>query len=145
MRREAPQVGFLSRHGSGSLNPDLKTTNELSELYGVPVFKSFEDFLASEQAKLTDGIIIATSHAAHYEIGMKAMERFHIFMEKPMTTDFREAQELATAAECCEKIFMLNNTANFRPEAQRIHDLIQSARLKKRPLKIESLRRSWRS
>ena len=129
--RSASRVS-QTRHASGSLNPDLKTTKELSEVYGVPVFKSFDDFLASEQAKSTDGILIATSHAAHFEIGMKAMERFHIFMEKPMTTDLREAEELATAAACCEKIFMLNNTANFRPEAQRIHDLIQSRRLKKK-------------
>ena len=57
-----------------------------------------DDFLKSPQAKSTDGVIIATSHSSHYEIGMKAMGHFHILMEKPMTTDLTEADDLAKTA-----------------------------------------------
>lgn len=109
-----------------TLNPDLKTTEELKELYGVPIFKTFDDFLKSPQAKSTDGVIIATSHSSHYEVGMKAMGHFHILMEKPMTTDLTEADDLAKTALRCDKIFMLNNTANFRPSAEKVHDMIKS-------------------
>lgn len=86
-----------------------------------------DDFLASPQSKLTDGIIIATSHSSHYEVAMKAMGKFHIFMEKPMTTDLAEADALTKTALRCDKIFMLNNTANFRPSAEKVHDVIKSA------------------
>lgn len=88
---------------------------------------SEDEFLASPQSKLTDGIIIATSHSSHYEVAMKAMGKFHILMEKPMTTDLAEADALTKTALRCDKIFMLNNTANFRPSAEKVHDLIKSA------------------
>ena len=109
-----------------TLNPDLKTTEELQKLYNVAVFRTFDEFLASPQSKLTDGIIIATSHSSHYEVAMKAMGKFHILMEKPMTTDLAEADALTKTALRCDKIFMLNNTANFRPSAEKVHDLIKS-------------------
>ena len=89
-----------------------------------------DDFLKSPQAKSTDGVIIATSHSSHYEVGMKAMGHFHILMEKPMTTDLTEADELAKTALKCHKIFMLNNTANFRPSAEKVHDMVKSRCLK---------------
>ena len=89
-----------------------------------------DDFLKSPQAKSTDGVIIATSHSSHYEVGMKAMGHFHILMEKPMTTDLTEADDLAKTALRCDKIFMLNNTANFRPSAEKVHDMIKSPCLK---------------
>ena len=97
-----------------------------------------DDFLKSPQAKSTDGVIIATSHSSHYEIGMKAMGHFHILMEKPMTTDLTEADDLAKTALRCHKIFMLNNTANFRPSAEKVHDMAKS-RCLKMPCVIERL------
>ena len=33
-----------------TLNPDMKTTKELGEIYGVPTFARVEDFLASDVA-----------------------------------------------------------------------------------------------
>ena len=61
---------------------------------------------------------------------MKAMGRFHILMEKPMTTDLEEADQLTHAALKCDKIFMLNNTANFRESAVKVHKMVKSPRLK---------------
>ncbi|CAJ1419317.1 unnamed protein product, partial [Effrenium voratum] len=112
-----------------TLNPDLKTMKELQELYQVPVFKTFDEFLNSSEAKSTDGIIIATSHASHCEIGMKAIGKFHILMEKPMTTDPQEASRLLEASLHSDRIFLLNNTANFRPATAKVHELIQKGEI----------------
>ncbi|CAK9023619.1 unnamed protein product [Durusdinium trenchii] len=109
-----------------TLNPDLKTTEELQKLYAVPVFKTFDEFLASPEAEQTDGVIIATTHSAHYEVGMKAIGRFHVLMEKPMTTDLAEADWLAQAASKSDHIFMLNNTANFRDSTEKVHNMVKS-------------------
>lgn len=94
-----------------------------------------DDFLASPQAKSTDGVIVATSHSSHYEVAMKAMGHFHILMEKPMTTDLTEADSLTKTALRCDKIFMLNNTANFRPSAEKVHEVIKSVSLREFPKK----------
>lgn len=89
-----------------------------------------DEFLASPEAEQTDGVIIATTHSAHYEVGMKAIGRFHVLMEKPMTTDLAEADWLAQAASKSDHIFMLNNTANFRDSTEKVHNMVKSPCLK---------------
>mmetsp|Transcript_134447 Transcript_134447/g.287640 ORF Transcript_134447/g.287640 Transcript_134447/m.287640 type:complete len:381 (-) Transcript_134447:339-1481(-) len=109
-----------------TLNPDMKTVEALSELYGVPTFSSIDDFLESGSLAGADGIIIATAHSAHHSLGMKAIKAgLHVFMEKPMTTDAREAHELVEAASAAKTIFMVNNSANYRQQAQRAYDLVK--------------------
>ena len=50
----------------------------------------------------------------------------HVLMEKPMTTCVEEAQELSKAAACPGKVFMVNNSANFRENAKRAHDFVKA-------------------
>mmetsp|Transcript_54565 Transcript_54565/g.165233 ORF Transcript_54565/g.165233 Transcript_54565/m.165233 type:complete len:387 (+) Transcript_54565:55-1215(+) len=113
-----------------TLKPDMKTTKELSETYGAPVFQSAEELLASEAGRNLDGIIIASSHASHYEVGMKAIAAgLHVLMEKPMTTDPSQAHELVKAAASSDKFFMVNNSANFREPAQRARGLVRAGEI----------------
>ncbi|CAE8669381.1 unnamed protein product [Polarella glacialis] len=113
-----------------TLNPDMKTTEELAKLYGVPVFSSIDDFLASPAAKVTDGVIVASNHASHHEIGTKSMQAgLHVLIEKPMSTDPREAHELACLAAESNKLFMVNNSANFREQAKKAHELVRAGEL----------------
>jgi len=91
-----------------------------------------DELLASEVSKTVDGIIISSSHASHHEIGMKAMTAgWHILMEKPMTTDPLEAFELTKAAASYSKTLMVNNSANFREQAKRAHDLVRGGQIGK--------------
>lgn len=113
-----------------TLKKDMQTTEELATLYGVPVLSTVEEFLESAAAKETDGILICSSHASHHEIGMKVMKAgFHVMMEKPMATDPKEAHELALQASKSDKLFMVNNTANFRDSAKKVHDLIKEGKV----------------
>lgn len=109
---------------------ESKTTDQLHELYGAPIFRSMDELLSSEVAKTVDGIIICTSHASHHEIGMKAMAaEWHILMEKPMTTDPEEAFELTKAAATYSKTLMVNNSANFREQSKRAYDLVRAGKI----------------
>jgi len=109
---------------------ESKTTDQLHALYAVPIFRSMDELLASEVAKTVDGIIIASSHASHHEIGMKAMAAgWHALIEKPMTTDPLEAFELTEAAASYSTTLMVNNSANFRAQAKRAHDLVRAGRI----------------
>ena len=66
-----------------------------------------------------DGVLVASNHATHAEIGIKvAAAGLHCMMEKPMTTDVPEARELAAAADAGGKFFAVNNTANWRKNSQ---------------------------
>lgn len=109
---------------------ESKTTDQLHELYKVPIFRSMDELLASDVAKTVDGIIICTSHASHHELGMKAIKaKWHILIEKPMTTDPLEAFELTKAAASYSREVMVNNSANFRAQAKRAHDLVRDGQI----------------
>ena len=83
--------------------------------------------MLSPVAACTDGVVVATSHSSHAEIGLKALHAgFHVFMEKPMTTDPAEASSLANAAVHQDKVFLVNNTANFRESAQNVREVVKS-------------------
>ena len=73
---------------------DFDDRDELGSKYGCPTFQSTEELLASGIE--LDGVLVASNHASHAEIGIKAAEAgLHILMEKPMTTDVAEARYVA--------------------------------------------------
>eukprot|EP00971_Amphidinium_carterae_P089312 1767707-Amphidinium_carterae.2 len=81
---------------------------------------------------MNQGVIIATNHATHNVIGIQVMRAgYHVLMEKPMTTDVKEARELMEEAAKSDKIFMVNNTANFRDHAKTAHDLVKAGEIGK--------------
>lgn len=130
----------LSRHPNAIcvaiVEPSAKPRSAISKLdsvaalgkkYGVPTFKSIDELLKSGTA--IDGVLVCTSHASHYECGSKALAKgLHVMMEKPMTTDVEEAVKLAKLAETAEAKhgakFMVNNTANWRPQAVRAAEAV---------------------
>lgn len=106
-----------------TLNPDMDSVPQLREKYSAPTFDTFEELLASGLE--LDGVVCAAPHAAHYDVGMKAMDRgLNVFMEKPMTTDLEEAKGLAKKTISSGKIFMVNNTANWRPKTRTAHEMV---------------------
>eukprot|EP00930_Biecheleria_cincta_P075569 TRINITY_DN62742_c0_g1_i1.p1 TRINITY_DN62742_c0_g1~~TRINITY_DN62742_c0_g1_i1.p1 ORF type:complete len:394 (+),score=45.64 TRINITY_DN62742_c0_g1_i1:67-1248(+) len=111
-----------------TLNPDMLQLPELGKHYGVPTFRSHTDLFKSD-LKL-DGVVIGASHAAHHSIGMAALSSgLNVFMEKPMTTDSKEAKELLDAVTRTGKLFMVNNTANWRPQTQKAHEWVATGRI----------------
>ena len=113
------------------LNQTMMTTAELAQHYGAPVFATFDELLADASvASSLNGVVICCSHSAHAEIGMKSLKAgLHVFMEKPMTVDVREARELTAAAEASGHLaFMVNNSANFRNQCLEAHRLVSVER-----------------
>ena len=95
-----------STHPKSPLNPSLEPLSALSALYQAPTFSSVTDLLESELGPTLDGVLVATPHATHYEIGellLKEARRrkeespsdhrpMNVLMEKPMTTNVHEAK-----------------------------------------------------
>jgi len=104
--------------GSNFLNRD-----ELGEKYGCPTFADVDEMVASGVE--VDGVLVASNHATHAEIGIKcAAAGYHIMMEKPMTTDVSEARALLESVQSTGKVFMVNNTANWRKNSQLAAELV---------------------
>lgn len=113
-----------------TLNPDMEQLEEVGSRYGVPTFRTTEELLASEAGAQLQGVVVASSHAAHASAGRAAIARgLHVLMEKPMTTDPVEAYELAALAEAAGTWFAVNNTANWRRGAVDAHRAVSDGRI----------------
>lgn len=104
--------------------PNLLSTTQLEEEYQTSVFSSFEELLSSSTE--LDAVLVATNHSAHADISLKALDAgLHVFCEKPMTVDFEECKRLAAKANATDRIFMVNNTANWREKSRLAADIVK--------------------
>lgn len=104
---------------------------DLAAAHGAVAFRSVEEMLAHPLAARLDGVIVASPHAHHHAAGVAALGAgLHVLMEKPMATCVREARELAEAAAAASgRAFMVNNTANWRPQARVARECVASRQL----------------
>ena len=109
-----------------TLNPDIEQIGKLAERYSVPAFDSVDEMLADVGPENIDGVLVASTHATHFDISSKALKAgVNVFCEKPMCTDPEEARVLAAIAEDCGLLFMVNNTANWRDNTIRATEIVQ--------------------
>jgi predicted dehydrogenase len=72
-----------------------------------------------------NAVMIATPVDTHYEIGLAALNaQKHVFVEKPMTSDSREAATLVELAAKRKLVLMVDHTFVYTPAVQKIRDLI---------------------
>jgi predicted dehydrogenase len=134
-----------STHPKSPLNPSLEPLSALSALYQAPTFSSVTDLLESELGPTLDGVLVATPHATHYEIGellLKEARRrkeespsdhrpMNVLMEKPMTTNVHEAKGMLDLVESYQDdggkgCFLINHSANYREQCKVARELIVS-------------------
>ena len=156
-----------SPHPKSSLNPHLEPLDALASRYDCPVYHSLQDLLKDPIGQNMDGAIVCTPHSTHYTIGRELIEEgkrrydadklnyrpVNVLMEKPMTTNVKEAMELynlinnrrveassntrGEQSELSGEIgigggvgcFLINHSANYRAQARAARSLIQSGKL----------------
>jgi predicted dehydrogenase len=114
----------------GVVDVDREQANVLSEQYGIPCFNDYRDVL-----DLLDGVVIATPTEAHFEIGKAFLEKgVHVFMEKPVASNAREARDLVGLAARGNLIFQVGHLERLNPAFSKAAALIRE------PLYIETRR-----
>jgi predicted dehydrogenase len=74
------------------------------------------------------GVVIATPPNTHYVIAKKALQKGrHVLVEKPMTLDVTEAEELVELAEKKGKILMVGHTFLYSPEIIKLKEIVNHA------------------
>ena len=87
------------------VEPDEHLLQELEEKYGMLGLTSLEEALE----KAYDGYVVSSSAETHYEIGKRILERgYPCLIEKPMTMNSGEAEELVRIAREHHANFMVN-------------------------------------
>ena len=79
-----------------------------------------------------DGVIIATPVRTHYRLAKEALlHGKHVLVEKPLTTNVAEAEELVFLAQEQCRILMVGHTFEYSPAVNELRKLVQSGDLGK--------------
>lgn len=77
-----------------------------------------------------DAVVIATPPATHYAIARDCLEHgLHVLVEKPITLNSADAQELIRVAETQGRILMVGHTFEYNPAVRALKQMIDSGEL----------------
>jgi predicted dehydrogenase len=104
---DAHRLGTLATH---QLQAWARTTTEVADVFRSDV----------------DGVVIATPVRTHYRLAREALlHGKHVLVEKPLTANVTEAEELVALAEQQQRILMVGHTFEYSPAVNELRKLIQ--------------------
>ncbi len=85
-----------------------------------------EDIFTSD----VDGVVIAAPVRAHYQLAREALlHDKHVLVEKPLTANVEEAEELVALARQRKRILMVGHTFEYNPAVNELKKLIENGDL----------------
>ncbi len=79
-----------------------------------------------------DGVVIATPVKTHFQLACQALlHGKHVLVEKPLTANVTEAEELVALAQEQQRILMVGHTFEYSPAVNELRKLIQNGDLGK--------------
>ena len=107
---------------SGIYDADEKHLNEISNKYNLNSFKSLD-----EAIDRCDAVIIASPTKFHFDIAKKSVQKGkHVLVEKPMTENFIQAEELEAIVKEKNIIFQVGHVERFNGAVQELHHIIEN-------------------
>lgn len=81
-------------------------------------------------SKDIDAVVIATSAIHHFEASKRCLQADkHVFVEKPMALNSREAEELVRLSKQKDKILMVGHLMEYHPAVDKLKEIIQQGQL----------------
>ena len=110
------------------VDPRIDVAKKLGQEYGVSnIFSSIENML--DTIKL-DAVDICSPHTFHADHAIRSLESgLHCIIEKPFTTDKKNALKIASEAEKHDLIVMCAQHQRFRPESILLKSKIDAGEL----------------
>lgn len=122
-------------HGMGALGAVVEMSPELrenvtAEYPDIPVFASLDEFLADGKHSEVEGIVVATPAHTHAAIAVQLFEAGkHVLVEKPMTLDSGDAEQIVAASEKAGRTLMVGHLLLFQPAIQFIKTYLDDGKL----------------
>ncbi len=137
-------VGHMGKHHTRILSElpetelvgisDIKEERglEIANEYNCSYFRDYPELL-----RKTEAVIIATPTSTHRDISLAAFKRGnHVFVEKPISLDLKEADEIINAAKNSNLLLQVGHIERFNPA------IIAAEKVIENPLFIEAHRLS---
>ncbi|MFA9479436.1 Gfo/Idh/MocA family protein [Phycisphaerales bacterium AB-hyl4] len=104
----------------------------------------FTDPAAMYRDAAPDAVFICTPHTLHFKHAMQALDAdCHVFIEKPMVTNARQAHQLKARADESGKIVTVGYNSSCTPELQYTRNCIRTGELGKLELVVGHISQSW--
>ncbi|NOS86719.1 MAG: Gfo/Idh/MocA family oxidoreductase [Ignavibacteria bacterium] len=115
---------------AGVYDSDPAITDTISKEYSIKAYKTLEEMLGE-----VDALVIVTPTSTHFEIAKKALAKnINLFIEKPVTSSLKEAEELIEMAEGKKVKIQVGHVERFNPA------LVALEKFEMKPRFIESHR-----
>jgi len=102
----------------------------IKEIY--PSVQATKSYMDINNDKNVDAVAIATPVSSHFEQAKKALESGkHVLVEKPITSNSKDAEELIRIADKNKRILMVDHTFEYSPAVNKIKEIIDSGELGK--------------
>lgn len=109
---------------------DLDSNKLKSIKNKYPYVKITTDYHDILNDKDIDAIAIATSPDTHYQIAKDCLLKYkHVLVEKPITFNVNEAEDLIATAKKVNRILMVGHTFEFNPAVIKVREYIDSGKL----------------
>ena len=105
----------INRLSSLQINqPRIKTTTQASDVFTSDI----------------DAVVIVTPVRTHFQLARQALlHGKHVLVEKPLTNNVEEAEELVALAQEQQRVLMVGHTFEYNPAVNELRKLIQSGDL----------------
>ncbi len=101
---------------SAANQPWIKTTTQVQDIFRSDI----------------DAVVIATPVRTHFQLAKKALlHDKHVLVEKPLTANVAEAEELVALAQERQRVLMVGHTFEYNPAVNELRKLVQSGELGK--------------
>ncbi len=106
---------------------DSQKIKKIAQKYpNISFYKNYRKLLLED----LNAVIIATPPSSHYEIIKAALQsNKHVFVEKPVTTNYSQALEIAKIAQAKRKILMVDHIFVYSNAVEKIKGLIDKKKL----------------
>lgn len=107
---------------TGIYDADEKHLNEISGKYNLNSFASLDEAIDK-----CDAVIIASPTKFHFDIAKKSVQKGkHVLVEKPMTENYIQAEELEAIVKEKNIIFQVGHVERFNGAVQELHHIIEN-------------------
>lgn len=109
------------------VDPSLETLFSLAKTAEVPLSRCFENLSSALAAHEAPVVVICSPAKVHYQQVMESLRAGrHVWVEKPVTYDLRQAQEIAQEARKRNLVVVVGNQYRHNPMERWVRECVRS-------------------